>query len=208
MQTTPTTVQTIYLSTALPDNWVEAQEGRLLDERYFTRLIDYSANVYTPNGSLLGRFRRGVLPLCRAYWLTGTTARRALPEINRYQMASNVIGYFDRPKCRKTSFMRTQVEKWGQCLPFIRACNHVFRRHEPARYAIQRHCALKTVPDDAIADTAFTTVTVNTWDKDYHVQTPVHKDAGDLPEGLWSYHRSVSPVTTPVATSMFPQVPS
>jgi hypothetical protein len=43
---------------------------------------------------------------------------------------------------------------------------------------------LRTSPDWIIADTAFTTVTVNRWDARHDARTRVHRDDGDLPEGF------------------------
>jgi len=101
------------------------------------------------------------------------------------QSMSNIIGYFDKrdrnlgkgaPPCRTTAFTSQQVEKWVNVIPLIKAIDRQFKELVPDRHEIQRKRAQDT--DFVIADTAFSTVTIN-----YNWRTALHKDAGDLKQG-------------------------
>lgn len=100
---------------------------------------------------------------------------------------SNIIGFFDRPDrnlrgkgspCRLTAFNRDHPELWKQSVPFIRACDEQFKLLVPDRYKIQKERA-QMVPNFAIEDTSFSTVTIN-----YSWRTALHRDKGDLVEGF------------------------
>lgn len=96
---------------------------------------------------------------------------------------SGIVGYFDRntrfPFCRQTAFNQEFPEKFSAAVPFIRAVDAVFAAEVPDRYAAQKAVAEASSRDFLIADTAFSTVTVNkNW------QTAVHKDKGDLAAGF------------------------
>jgi hypothetical protein len=101
------------------------------------------------------------------------------------QSMSNIIGYFDKrdrnlgagaPPCRTTAYTSQQVEKWVKVIPLIKAIDRQFKKLVPDRHEIQRKQAQET--DFVIADTAFSTVTIN-----YNWRTALHKDAGDLKQG-------------------------
>lgn len=151
-------------------------------DNYDTVISGESVDVYKPNGQPLLMFRHNVLPVDVC-----DLARPALHKVDRekndhrYYMASWPIGYLN---CRKTKFTRENMDAWLHCLPFIRECNHVFRRALPSRYKVQRELALRT-PDGLFTDdTAFTSGFVNTWDADHVARSPIHKDRGDLKEGF------------------------
>jgi hypothetical protein len=96
---------------------------------------------------------------------------------------SGIIGYFDRttrmPYCRMTAFNIDHYDEFSAALPFVQAVNQVFKANAPERYEAQLAMISKTNPDFYIKDTAFTTITVNS-----NFRTAVHKDAGDLAEGM------------------------
>ena len=101
------------------------------------------------------------------------------------QSTSNIIGYFDKrdrnlgagaPPCRTTAFTSQQVDKWVNVIPLIKAIDSQFKKLVPDRHEIQRKRAQET--DFVIANTAFSTVTIN-----YNWRTALHKDAGDLRQG-------------------------
>lgn len=178
-------VKKIHLSTTLRSEWVEAQQGKYLDERHYTTLIaGESTNVYKPDGSPLLLFRPNALPVevC-------LQAQPALRKAGRYNgahrgYASNVTGYYDAPSCRKTHFTGFHSAAWLQCQPFISACNSVFQRNLRGRYSVQRKLAIRTARDWVIGKTAFTTMTVNLWNENSDARTPVHTESGDLQEGF------------------------
>lgn len=174
----------IQLITAEPDDWVESLRGKYVDDRHWDTLIRSEAvDVLKPDGSPLLLFRPGVLPL--------DVCERARPALrmvgSRWSehrgFHTGVMGYFDRPTPRGTPFTRDYPDQWSSVLPFIRAADHVYRKHLPSIYKVQRGIALPTPPDWVIADTAFTTVTVNTWDRNHKARTPVHRDAGNVRQG-------------------------
>lgn len=61
-------MQIIHLKEALPDEDVERLIGSLLDDSAYDTLITYDCDVYTPEGTPLLKFRKGVIPqaLCAA----------------------------------------------------------------------------------------------------------------------------------------------
>lgn len=178
-------MKTIRLTTSLPDEWVQNQQGKRLDDSYYNRLIDETADVLKPDGSPLLMLRKGAIPLAPCIQ-AHPALRDAGSHTNehRWHISSQVIGYYDLPTCRKTHFTKRQIAKWGSCIAFIRACNSVYRHNLPSRYAVQRSLALRTSQKWIIADTAFTSVTVNTWNNRRSAQTPVHVDDGDLLDGF------------------------
>lgn len=99
------------------------------------------------------------------------------------QVMSGIIGYMDRspryPYCRLTAYNLAHEERFKVVVPMLRTIDKVFQKNAPERYAAQRAVVEKTHPDFYIHGTAFTTVTVNR-----NFQTAVHKDQGDLAEGM------------------------
>lgn len=109
-------------------------------------------------------------------------------------VASNIIGYYDRPDrnmfgkgkkyskkivpCRMTKFTRDNKDKWKQSLPLIIAADKQFKKLVPKHHRFQLNRARKTKKFQ-IEDTAFSTVTLN-----YNFRTALHRDKGDLEEGF------------------------
>lgn len=96
---------------------------------------------------------------------------------------SAIIGAFD-PKppftyCRLTAWTGKEAEKFGALVPLFKRIAEHFQEHVPDRFAVQMGYAGKTHDDWRIADTPFTTITVNNT-----YPTGVHTDAGDLHEGF------------------------
>ena len=99
---------------------------------------------------------------------------------------SNIVGFFDKPDrnlkgkgapCRMTAFNRDNVEKWGNSIPYIKRIDRLFKHLTPNAHKKQLERAQAT-PKYAIADTSFSTITIN-----YSWRTGMHKDAGDYQEG-------------------------
>ena len=114
---------------------------------------------------------------------TGILSKQATSNLS----PSNIIGFFDKPDrnlkgkgspCRLTAFNRDNPEIWQAVLPFIKICNSQFKKIVPDRYKIQYKRA-QEVPDFAIENTAFSTITIN-----YSWRTALHRDVGDLVEGF------------------------
>lgn len=93
---------------------------------------------------------------------------------------SNAIGFYDtgRPPCRETTFTRNQVGKWKRSIPFIREVDKVFKKAMPREYSKQYNFGHMR-SELMIADTAFSTVTIN-----WNFRTAVHKDVGDYRKGF------------------------
>ena len=94
---------------------------------------------------------------------------------------SGIVGYMDslrhdRP-CRLTAFSRKYFDTYTRGVEFIRAINACFARTVPDAHAAQLTQASKT--EFRIADTAFSTVTVN-----LDFRTALHRDSGDFPGGF------------------------
>jgi len=111
--------------------------------------------------------------------------------ISNYKVANTVpsmiAGYYDKPNrkaynrsnipCRKTAFTRDQVVKWEEALPLIQYVDYLYEYTYPNKYYEQRALADK-IPEYAIDDTSFTTITVN-----HNWRTAAHIDSGDLHDG-------------------------
>ncbi len=173
------------------DEWLESQAGLYCDISHFDRVIKGQAcDLDKPNGSPLLRYRPRAIarPACdqaRAALRSAGSAFNTHRRIN-----SGTIGYnrtshgAHAGECRATRFTGSQWEKWGDCLPFIRACDAVFQRELPGRHATQLEAVRQIDPAYRIGHTAFTTGAVNRWDASHDGRTPLHIDKQDLRQGF------------------------
>jgi hypothetical protein len=96
---------------------------------------------------------------------------------------SGNVGYKDRDLmtkyCRLTSFTKNYFEKFQQGIPFILHIDGLYATLCPDHYIRQRAIADATNRNYVIANTSFTTVTVNK-----NFRTAVHKDSGDFMQGF------------------------
>ena len=96
---------------------------------------------------------------------------------------SGIIGYFDRsvrmPYCRTTAWTQHNMAEFKQAVPYIQQISEEFKKSCPDRWEAQQKVWQETSPDFRIADTVFTTVTVNR-----NFRTAIHCDAGDFKGGL------------------------
>ena len=99
------------------------------------------------------------------------------------KVESGIAGFFDRqtriPYCRQTSFNEHQFEKFKKAYPYIKYISDLFHEVCPERWQNQKNMIDKTTKDFYIADTVFSTITINR-----NFRTAIHKDKGDLPEGF------------------------
>lgn len=111
--------------------------------------------------------------------------RRAIPKAVMEAAGnpkSDFIGFFDYAEnlgCRETEWTGSHPEVLLGTEPFIREVNAIFRAALPYEYATQWAEVRKVPAEFRIADTAFTTVTVNK-----NLRTTCHRDEGDLREGM------------------------
>lgn len=176
--------KTIELTTSLPNDWCEAQREKYIDHRDYNQLISgESVDVLKPDGSLLLKFRPGVLPSRLCEEAQPGLRKAANTHGERREWWGGIFGFYDKPTCRKTSLTANNIDEYLQCLAFARGCNRVFREELPQRYAVQRRLAYAT-GDWVMEGTAFTTGTVNLWNEFQDGRTFVHTDRNDLPEGF------------------------
>lgn len=94
---------------------------------------------------------------------------------------STVAGYIDSSNhkypCRLTKFSREHFQAYQTGVPLLQYIDTCFKTTLPSQYEAQLTYAEKT--PFRIADTAFTTVTMN-----YNFQTAIHVDKGDCKEGF------------------------
>lgn len=112
-----------------------------------------------------------------------TNTYRIPDKVARALGSSATVGYFDRyarfPYCRACRYTLESPAEWREFVKLVKVADSVFKAHHPSRYEAQKALAELTDPAWVIADTAFTTVTINR-----NFATAVHKDAGDLEEGF------------------------
>lgn len=199
----------IQLRSKVDDKSVKAMVGRRArDDDYAMLLAHGDATVFKPNGQRLMTVLRGAISegsADAAYpWLhtlkKHTTANRGAysGEKREFKIKKNgersntsqtppvrscVIGHFDRypryPFCGTSPIIVKDPEGWTQIQPMVREVSELFKLHARDRWDKQREIATNTHPAYVIADTPFTTMTVNNT-----VAGGFHTDAGDFKEGL------------------------
>ena len=98
-------------------------------------------------------------------------------------VASGVIGNYERTPflgqpCRLTGYTRRGLKQYLHGIPFLQAIDREFRELVPDAHRKQL-AAVSRKPMYQIADTAFSTLTIN-----MNFRTALHKDAGDFREGF------------------------
>lgn len=200
-------IEKLVLKRLLTDEQAESLTGKFLGEEYIKHpLITTDTDAYDTSGNLLLRFRKGVMPIDilktgvdnfkNSIQLTesrGKTSGYSGKRIRKDGSVSNItvgakvlsgaVGFQDPiamvPYCRKTAFTSTYYHKYEAGIPFVQKVDELYKELAPEHYAIQKKFAIATDPNWVIADTVFTTVTVN---QDF--RTAAHRDSGDLPQGF------------------------
>lgn len=98
-------------------------------------------------------------------------------------VASGVIGNYEKTPflgqpCRMTGYTRRGLKQYLHGIPFLEAIDREFKQLVPDAHKKQL-AAVSKKPMYQIADTAFSTLTVN-----MNFRTALHKDAGDYSEGF------------------------
>ena len=96
---------------------------------------------------------------------------------------SGIAGYFDPsprfPFTRASGWTRGNPEKMKALEPFLEAVDSVYQKLAPIHWARQRQFVESFDPHWRLADTVYTTLTINkNW------QAAAHQDAGDYPRGF------------------------
>jgi len=176
---------------------------------HIKKIIDHDADVYTEEGKLLLRFRKGALNARHIDTFYenikdfaknvssnrgGASGSKKISLGTNPKVMSNIFGYFDKWSASQKAIFK----KWGKTPKVsVRECR--FNQSYPEKYKqtiplIQDVDELyeKLVPEQyklqrkkanqthfKIPNTAFTTVTTN-----INYQTSIHTDKGDDPEGF------------------------
>ena len=199
-------MQTLKLKLQMQPKEAEMLKGKFLDENSFDTLITQDTDGYDLYGNILFRFRKNAIPyqtLKQGYEafknsisLTdgrGIASGSSHKRIRKDGSISNItvgnkvysgnVGYMDAGAmvhyCRKTAFARDYFELFKQGIPFVECVDNLYKQICPTHYEKQLAIAKGTNRNYRIAETSFTTVTVNR-----NFQTAVHKDAGDYPDGF------------------------
>lgn len=98
-------------------------------------------------------------------------------------VASGVLGYYESTAfldaaCRMTGYTRKALKNFLHGIPYLEALDAQFKKLVPDAHAKQ-YAALRKHKAYQIADTAFSTLTVN-----LNFRTALHKDAGDYKDGF------------------------
>lgn len=200
-------METLRLKRYLTDKQGERLAKSFLTDDAWNTLITADTDAYDAGtGALLFRFRKNVIPIetlrlgAQAFRgsieptegrgaASGSSHKRILKDgtvskitVGNYVESGNV-GYMDAgamvPYCRKTAFAREHFEHFRAGIPFVQCVDDLYRALCPTHYATQKQHAEATNRNYVIADTSFTTVTVNR-----NFRTAVHKDSGDLATGF------------------------
>lgn len=186
----------------------EKLKSSFLDDNSYDLIIDHDADGFDVNGKILFKFRKNAIPfdiIKSGYesfkdaiiWTEGrgTASGGAFKRPRQDGSVSNtnvgqavqagVVGFMDRGEsgrnryCRKTAFSKDYFEKFKAGVPFVEHIDKLYQELCPEHYGRQISIARGTNRNYRIADTSFTTITVNK-----NFQTAVHQDAGDFPEGF------------------------
>ena len=98
-------------------------------------------------------------------------------------VASGVLGSYEKTPflgqpCRMTGYTRRGLKQYLHGIPFLESIDQEFKKLVPEAHKKQL-AAVRKHPMYQIADTAFSTLTVN-----MNFRTALHKDAGDYSEGF------------------------
>lgn len=183
-------------------------QGTFLTNKDYDILVNEDADGYDLNGNMLFRFRKGAIPfdiLKNGYEsfkssilpnegrgiASGGSYRRTKEDGTLsnttvgYTVESGLVGFMDRGEggrnrfCRKTAFTKSYFDKFKNGIPFVEHVDGLYKELCPTHHEKQLAVARATNKNYRIADTSFTTVTVNK-----NFQTAVHQDAGDFIEGF------------------------
>jgi hypothetical protein len=191
------------------DAEMEKRMNTFIKPQHIKKIIDHDADVYTEEGKLLLRFRKGALDNRHIDTFYenikdfaknvssnrgGASGSKKIGLGTNPKVMSNIFGYFDK----WSASQKVIFKKWGKTPKIsVRECR--FNQSYPEKYKetiplIEDVDELykKLVPEQyklqlkkakqthfKIANTSFTTVTTN-----INYQTSIHTDKGDDPEGF------------------------
>jgi hypothetical protein len=118
----------------------------------------------------------------KGWWATYKNGNKTSKMRVNNTVFSSVVGYFEKTPfmklpCRLTSYTQTFFDEYKKGIPFIQEIDKVFKQLTPGPYQKQLD-RIKATPKYRIADTAFSSVTINR-----NFRTALHQDAGDFKDG-------------------------
>jgi hypothetical protein len=198
-------MEKLILKNTMPKG-AEHLKGVFLTDNDYDVVIGYECDAYDVHGNLLFRYRKNAIDMALlklgyesfkdSIQLTdgrGIASGSSHKRVRKDGSISNItvgnkvysgnVGYMDANAmvhyCRKTAFARDYFDQFTAGIPFVQKVDKLYAELCPEHYKKQIAIATGTNRNYRIADTAFTTVTVNR-----NFATAVHKDAGDYPEGF------------------------
>ena len=176
--------------------------GRIVKDEDYNVLLTGPTKVLLPNGEPLCVYLPGAVPrevtdehypvLHPIQSLSDSrgNASGSLPAQRKKQFVyrgvpSTILGAIEPmgggrfPYCRTTAWTGQNTDLFKTLYPLFSEIAELFKKHVPHRYRTQMERTVKTGDDWRIADTPYTTITVNN-----NYPTGVHTDKGDLEEGF------------------------
>lgn len=95
----------IDLDAALPDDEVSELAGKLLTEEYFHILVDHDVDIFKPNGEVLLKFRRQIIP--KNKWRTAADSLRSAAAVTDNR--GNAGGIIDEKRIGSNIGHQTKV---------------------------------------------------------------------------------------------------
>lgn len=199
-------MKTIKLKRLMSEEKAEKLKGKFLNKKHYNTLITEDCDGYDNYGNLLFRFRKGAVPMDvlklgyesfkDSIELTegrGIASGSSHKRVKKDGTVSNItvgnkvtsgnVGYMDRSAmvkyCRKTAFARRYFDKFKQGIPFVEHIDKLYGELCPEHHSKQMAISKATDINYRIADTSFTTVTVNK-----NFRTACHQDSGDFRDGF------------------------
>ena len=184
-----------------PKAELDRKVGKIVTADDYDVLLTGPTKLVAPGGQPLAIYLPGAIPpnMGNAHYpalheIRALTDNRGLAsgsraiKVHRQRranlVASTIIGNFDPaggrfPYCRTTAWTGKNTQQFRALYPLFQHIAAQMETYVPARYAVQMAQAERTHPDWRVADTPFTTMTVNNT-----YPTGVHVDKGDLDEGF------------------------
>jgi hypothetical protein len=181
--------------------------GKFVDDTSYDILLNESAVVYKPDGTLLlalfkGGHSRGAVASAWTVlkdWNQQTNNRGVASGSERRKrlradgtesntniadpVNSGIVGYFERtprfPYCRACAWNLHEPTRFAKLFPVCEEASKFYAETGGEKYAKQLKAAEATNPDFRIPGTVFSTLTVNK-----NFRTACHKDAGNLKDTL------------------------
>jgi hypothetical protein len=194
----------------LTDEEAEACLGTFLTDKHFPFVLDHDADVYTEDGKMLARFRKGVLDdnkLEDAYeamkgFITRTSSDRGVASGSekgvgtghKHKVMSNIMGFFDKwGVSQKSTFKRSGIRSPGPCrlCSFNAKYPEHWERIQPlirdidAQYKAlcpEEHAGQRKAAKSTPFHIRGTAFSTITTNLNF--RTAAHKDSGDWAEGV------------------------